>query len=39
MYITGTMDPAWDSDVLNRTFGSLTADDFEVIELGWGDPR
>jgi len=36
MYVSGTMDPAWDNDVLNPAFHSLTADDFEVIELGWG---
>jgi hypothetical protein len=35
MYVTGTMDPAWDNGVLNPAFHSLTADDFEVIELGW----
>jgi hypothetical protein len=35
MYITGTMDPRWDNDVLNPAFHSLHADDFEVIELGW----
>ncbi|MCA9729728.1 MAG: hypothetical protein KC729_18745, partial [Candidatus Eisenbacteria bacterium] len=35
MYITGTMDPRWDNDVLNPAFHSLYADDFEVIELGW----
>ncbi len=36
MYITGTMDPNWDNDLLNPAFASLTADDFEVIQLGWG---
>ena len=35
MYISGTMDPAWDNGVLNPAFASLTADDFEVIQLGW----
>jgi hypothetical protein len=35
MYISGTMDPAWNNDVLNPAFASLTADDFEVIQLGW----
>jgi hypothetical protein len=35
MYVSGTMDPAWDNDVLNPAFHSLTADDFEVILLGW----
>jgi hypothetical protein len=38
MYVTGTMDPAWDNDVLNPAFHSLTADDFEVLERGWGAP-
>jgi len=36
MYVSGTMDDRWDNDVLNPAFHSLTADDFEVIELGWG---
>jgi hypothetical protein len=36
MYIQGTMDARWNNDVLNPAFHSLTADDFEVIELGWG---
>ena len=35
MYVSGTMDPAWDNDVLNPAFHSLTADDFEVIVRGW----
>ncbi len=35
LYVSGTMDPAWDNDMLNPAFSSLTADDFEVIELGW----
>jgi len=35
MYVTGTMDSAWDNDVLNPAFHSLKADDFEVIERGW----
>jgi hypothetical protein len=36
MYITGTMDARWDNGVLNPAFSALTADDFEVIQLGWG---
>jgi hypothetical protein len=36
MYISGTMDPRWNNDILNPAFRGLTADDFEVIELGWG---
>jgi hypothetical protein len=35
MYITGTMDPRWDNDVLNPAFHGLLADDFEVVLLGW----
>jgi hypothetical protein len=35
MYVTGTMDPRWNNGVLNPAFHSLTADDFEVIQLGW----
>jgi hypothetical protein len=35
MYISGTMDGRWNNDDLNPAFSSLTADDFEVIQLGW----
>jgi hypothetical protein len=35
MYITGTYDTRWDNDILNPAFGNLTANDFEVIELGY----
>jgi hypothetical protein len=35
MYITGTMDSRWNNGELNPAFRSLTADDFEVIQLGW----
>jgi hypothetical protein len=35
MYISGTMDARWSNDVLNPAFAALTADDFEVIQLGW----
>ena len=37
MYIGGTMDARWNNSVLNPAFRALTADDFEVIELGWGE--
>lgn len=37
LYVSGTMDPRWDNDVLNPAFHSLTADDFEVIVRGWGE--
>ena len=36
MYVSGTMDARWDNSVLNPAFRALTADDFEVITLGWG---
>ena len=35
MYISGTMDARWNNDVLNPAFRALTADDFEVVQLGW----
>jgi hypothetical protein len=35
MYIQGTMDARWNNDVLNPAFAALTADDFEVLQLGW----
>jgi hypothetical protein len=35
MYISGTMDARWNNSVLNPAFRALTADDFEVVELGW----
>jgi hypothetical protein len=30
------MDARWNNDVLNPAFRALTADDFEVLQLGWG---
>ena len=35
MYVSGTMDARWNNSVLNPAFRGLTADDFEVIQLGW----
>ncbi|MBK8233853.1 MAG: hypothetical protein IPK72_25575 [Candidatus Eisenbacteria bacterium] len=35
IYITGTMDPNWDNDILNPAFHALHASDFDVVELGW----
>src|SRR5438045_6411491 len=35
MYITGTFDTRWNNDVLNPAFGTLSASDFEVVQLGW----
>jgi hypothetical protein len=35
LFITGTYDPRWNSDVLNPAFASLTANDFEIIQLGY----
>jgi hypothetical protein len=38
MYISGTMDARWNNSVLNPAFSALTADDFEVVQLGWNPP-
>jgi hypothetical protein len=35
MYITGTYNTNWNNDILNPAFASLTASDFEVIQLGY----
>ena len=35
MYVSGTMDARWNNNVLNPAFRALTADDFEVVQLGW----
>ena len=35
MFITGAMDSRWNNGELNPAFHGLTADDFEVIQLGW----
>jgi hypothetical protein len=35
MYITGAMDSRWNNGELNPAFRTLTANDFEVIQLGW----
>jgi len=35
MYVSGAMDARWNNEILNPAFHGLTADDFEVIELGW----
>jgi hypothetical protein len=38
MYITGTFDTRWNNDILNPAFATLSASDFEVIQLGWNPP-
>jgi hypothetical protein len=35
MYISGVFDTRWDNGVLNPAFEKLSADDFEVVKLGW----
>jgi hypothetical protein len=35
MYITGTYDTRWNNDILNPAFANLTANDFEIIQLGY----
>jgi len=34
MYVSGTYDTRWNNDVLNPAFRALTANDFEVLQLG-----
>jgi Calx-beta domain len=38
MFVSGTFDARWDNDVLNPAFAALTANDFEVVQLGWHPP-
>jgi len=35
MFITGSMDGRWNNSELNPAFASLSAADFDVIQLGW----
>jgi hypothetical protein len=35
LYVSGAMDSRWNNDVLNPAFHGLTANDFDVITLGW----
>jgi hypothetical protein len=35
MYISGTFDTRWDNGILNPAFATLSASDFEVVQLGW----
>jgi hypothetical protein len=38
MYITGTYDTRWNNSVLNPAFSNFSANDFEVIQLGYNPP-
>lgn len=38
MYVSGTYDTRWNNGVLNPAFRALTANDFEVITLGYRPP-
>lgn len=38
MYISGTFDTRWNNSVLNPAFATLSASDFEVVQLGWKPP-
>jgi hypothetical protein len=38
MYITGTYDTRWNNGILNPAFAALSANDFEVIQLGYNPP-
>ena len=35
LYVSGAYDTRWDNGQLNPAFHSLTANDFEVVQLGW----
>jgi hypothetical protein len=35
LYVSGTYDTRWNNDLLNPAFRALTANDFEVIKLGY----
>ena len=35
MFISGAYDPRWNNDVLNPAFAGLSANDFEVVSLGY----
>jgi hypothetical protein len=35
LYVTGTYDPRWNNSVLNPAFHALTANDFDVVQLGY----
>jgi hypothetical protein len=39
MYVSGTYDTRWDNGVLNPAFRALTANDFEVVKLGYVPSR
>lgn len=39
MFVSGTMDGRWNNAELNPAFRALTADDFDVITLGWRGTR
>jgi hypothetical protein len=38
MYVSGTYDARWDNATLNPAFHSITANDFEVVQLGYTTP-
>ena len=38
LYVSGTYDTRWNNGVLNPAFGALTANDFDVVTLGFQPP-
>jgi hypothetical protein len=38
LYVSGSYDTRWDNNTLNPAFHSITANDFEVIQLGYRPP-
>lgn len=35
LYVSGAMDARWNNDELNPAFRTLTAADFDVVQLAW----
>jgi hypothetical protein len=35
LFVSGTFDTRWDNSILNPAFALLSANDFEVVQLGW----
>jgi hypothetical protein len=38
LYVSGTFDTRWNNNILNPAFRLLSANDFEVVQLGWKPP-
>jgi hypothetical protein len=38
LFVSGTYDTRWDNSMLNPAFAAIQTGDFEVVQLGWGEP-